>query len=71
MLMAEKDPGLIKKEWFCPQPRLIICGGGHVAKEVAAIAQRLDFRIRVIADRPEIVTADYFPVSAEVRTNWR
>lgn len=66
MLMAEKDPGPIKKEWFCPQPRLIICGGGHVAKEVAAIAQRLDFRIRVVDDRPEIMTADYFPASAEV-----
>lgn len=66
MLEAEQDPGLIRKEWFCPQPRLIICGGGHVAREVAAIAVRLDFRIRIIDDRPEIMTADYFPAEAEV-----
>ena len=66
MLAAEQDPGMIRKAWFCPQPRLIICGGGHVAKEVAAIADRLDFRIRIIDDRPEIVTADCFPAAAEV-----
>ena len=66
MLIAEENSGVIQKDWFCPQPRLIICGGGHVAKEVAAIAERLDFRIRIIDDRPEIVTADYFPVTADV-----
>ncbi|MBO7251415.1 MAG: putative selenium-dependent hydroxylase accessory protein YqeC [Oscillospiraceae bacterium] len=66
MLKEQQNPGVIRKEWFCPQPRLIICGGGHVAKEVAAIAARLDFHIRVIDDRPEIITANYFPATAEV-----
>ncbi len=66
MLMNLQNPEPIQKEWFCPQPRLIICGGGHVAKEVAAMAARLDFRIRIIDDRPEIITADYFPATAEV-----
>ena len=66
MLMAERDPGFIRNDWFCPQPSLIICGGGHVAKEVAAIAARLDFRIRIIDERPEIMNSDYFPATAEV-----
>ena len=66
VLMAEQDPGLIRKEWFCPQPRLIICGGGHVAREVAAMAARLDFYTRVIDDRPEIMTPDRFPTTEEV-----
>lgn len=66
MLAAEQDPGVICKEWFCPQPRLIICGGGHVAQKVAAMAAHLDFRIRVIDDRPEIVTPDRFPDAEEV-----
>ena len=66
MLTKEQNPGGIRKEWFCPQPRLIICGGGHVAKEVAAMAARLDFHTRIIDDRPEIVTADHFPATAEV-----
>lgn len=66
MLMARQNPELIPKEWFCPQPRLIICGGGHVAKEVAAIAARLDFRIRIVDDRPEIIAANHFSATAEV-----
>ena len=66
MLMAKQNPGVIRNEWFSPQPHLIICGGGHVAKEVAAIAARLDFRIRIIDDRPKILAADYFPDAAEV-----
>ena len=66
MLTEQRDPGGIRQEWFCPQPRLILCGGGHVAREVAAIATHLDFRIRIIDDRPEIMGADYFPATAEV-----
>lgn len=66
MLAAERDPGLICKEWFCPQPRLIICGGGHVAREVAAMASHLDFHTRIIDDRPEIMTPDRFPNTEEV-----
>lgn len=66
MLREEQNPDIIRKEWFCPQPRLIICGGGHVAKEVAAIAMRLDFHIRIIDDRPEIITADHFPSAAQI-----
>lgn len=66
MLAAQQNPGAIQSAWFCPQPRLIICGGGHVAKEVAAMAARLDFRIRIIDDRAEIMTADCFPATAEV-----
>ena len=36
LLQNEQDVSMIRKEWFCPQPQLILCGGGHVAKEVAA-----------------------------------
>ena len=66
MLTQLQDPAVIRKEWFRPQPRLIICGGGHVAREVAAIGVHLDFRIRIIDDRPEIMTADDFPATAEI-----
>ena len=66
LLQHEQDVDLIRKEWFCPQPRLILCGGGHVSREVAAFAQRLDFSVKVIDDRPEAVTRERFP-SAEER----
>lgn len=66
MLQQEADVSPIREEWFCPQPRLIICGGGHVAKEVAAMAAHLDFCIRVIDDREDLMTQARFPTADEV-----
>ena len=66
LLQNEQDVSLIRKEWFCPQPRLILCGGGHVSREVAAFAHRLDFSVTVIDDRPEAVTRDRFPTAEEL-----
>ena len=66
MLSAEQDPSVIRTEWFCPQPQLVICGGGHVAREVAAMAAHLDFPTRIVDDRPEIMTPERFPATAEV-----
>ena len=66
MLQQEQDVSAIRQEWFCPQPRLIICGGGHVAKEVAAMAAHLDFQTRVIDDREDLMTAERFPATEEV-----
>jgi xanthine dehydrogenase accessory factor len=63
LLQNEQDTALIRKEWFCPQPRLILCGGGHVSREVAAFAHRLDFAVTVIDDRPEAVTRERFPTA--------
>jgi xanthine dehydrogenase accessory factor len=66
MLQQEQDVSAIRQEWFCPQPRLIICGGGHVAKEVAAMAAHLDFQTRVIDDREDLMTAERFPTTEDV-----
>ena len=43
--------------------RLILCGGGHVSLQVAQIAQRLDFALAVIDDRPEFANPDRFPMA--------
>ncbi len=66
MLQQEADVSVIREEWFCPQPRLIICGGGHVAREVAALAAHLDFQIRVLDDRADLVTKERFPAAEQV-----
>ena len=66
MIQQEEDVSVIRAEWFCPQPSLIICGGGHVAKEVAAMAGRLDFRTCVIDDREDLMTRERFPTADEV-----
>ena len=63
LLTNEQDVSAIRKEWFCPQPRLILCGGGHVSREVAAFAHRLDLSVTVIDDRAEAVTRERFPTA--------
>lgn len=66
LLQQEQDVTAIRAEWFAPQPRLIICGGGHVAKEVAAMAAHLDFHTRIIDDRADLMIPERFPTTEEV-----
>ena len=66
LLQQEADVSVIREEWFCPQPKLILCGGGHVSREVAAFAHRLDFSVTVIDDRPHPVTRERFPTAEQV-----
>lgn len=61
LLQQETDVSVICEEWFCPQPHLIICGGGHVAREVANFAAGLDFCVTVLDDREDLVTKERFP----------
>ena len=49
-------------ELFAPAERLIILGGGHIAKDLVKIAAGLDFRITVIDDRQEILSQYHKPV---------
>jgi xanthine dehydrogenase accessory factor len=46
---------------FAPTPTLLIAGGGHVGQAIAALAHTLDFRVTVIDDRADIVSAERFP----------
>ena len=66
LLESEQDVSMICKEWFCPQPKLFICGGGHVAKEVAALAAHLDFSVTVIDDRGDLANQERFPTAERV-----
>lgn len=63
LLQNGQDVTRIRKEWFTPQPKLILCGGGHVSVEVAAMAARLDFSVTVIDERPEALTRERFPAA--------
>lgn len=45
-----------------PRPhRVIIFGGGHVSRELADLAQSLDFSVLVTDDRPEFTAQERFP----------
>lgn len=66
LLQNEQDVSLVRKEWFCPQPKLFICGAGHVAKEVAALAAHLEFSVTVIDDRADLANRERFPTAEKV-----
>lgn len=66
LMAAGMDVKLIREEWFMPQPELFICGGGHVAWELAKMAQLLDFRVRVMDDRADFANRERFPDAEEV-----
>lgn len=56
----------IKEEWFRPQPKLIILGGGHVSVALSKMALELDFQIKVMDDREEFANRERFPLVQEV-----
>lgn len=66
LLQAEQNVSMIREEWFCPQPKLFLCGGGHVAKEVAALAAHLDFSVTVVDDRADLANRERFPTAERV-----
>lgn len=66
LLAREQDVSVLDPAWFALQPSLIICGAGHVGREVADLASRLGFDIRVIDARPELVTRERFPAARQL-----
>jgi len=44
-----------------PEEKLLILGGGHVARALAGMAPALGFTVTVVDDRPEFVRPDRFP----------
>lgn len=48
-------------EPYFPEPKLIIFGGGHIAKPLSSFAKRAGFNITVIDDRPSFANSANFP----------
>jgi xanthine dehydrogenase accessory factor len=63
--LAAELPGLtgtrILFERIEPEPRLVICGAGHVGAALALLARQLGYRTTLIDDRAEFVTRERFP----------
>ena len=53
-------------EPYFPEPRLIILGGGHIAKPLAEFGSKAGFSVTVIDDRPSFANAKRFPTSKKV-----
>jgi xanthine dehydrogenase accessory factor len=47
-------------------PTLLIAGAGHVGAELARLCSRLDFRVVVVDDRPELAHVDRLPPPIEM-----
>jgi xanthine dehydrogenase accessory factor len=46
-----------------PGARLVIAGAGHVAQPLAQLAAQVGFRVLVVDDRPEFLSAERFPAA--------
>ena len=53
-------------ECFHPVARLLVLGGGHIAKPLVKIASLLNYEITVIDDRPDFASSERFPEAKEV-----
>lgn len=51
---------------FAAPPEVVIVGGGHVGRAVAAVAQTLGYRMTVIDDRADFANRDRFPGASTV-----
>jgi len=61
---AENESYLI--EPYFPEPRLIILGGGHIAKPLAEFGSKAGFSVTIIDDRPSFANAERFPTAQKV-----
>lgn len=52
-------------ELFRENPRMVICGGGHVSQPVCKVAKMLGFYVTIVDDREEFVTSERFPDADE------
>lgn len=60
------DGKFIMVEPYFPKPRLIIFGGGHIAKPLSELAAKSEFDVTVVDDRPMFANSDRFPDAQSV-----
>lgn len=61
-----EDNKLLLIEPFMPKLRLIVFGGGHVAKPLVEFAARIGFSVTVVDDRPFFANLARFPEAEKV-----
>lgn len=62
--VSENEAYLI--EPYFPEPKLIVLGGGHIAKPLAEFGTRAGFSVTVIDDRPSFANKERFPTAERV-----
>ena len=51
---------------FEPKERLILLGGGHIARPLCRLGSMLDFEVTVVDDRPSFANSSRFPDAAKI-----
>lgn len=71
--LSEWSEAQILFERIQSEPRLVICGAGHVGASLARIANLMGYRATLIDDRAEFVTREHFPekgIELVAAANW-
>jgi xanthine dehydrogenase accessory factor len=71
-LQAQSDARILF-ERIEPEPRLVICGAGHVGASLARLARFIGYRTVLIDDRADFVTRERFPddgIELIAASNW-
>ncbi|MCL2828734.1 MAG: XdhC family protein [Oscillospiraceae bacterium] len=63
---TQSADGLQLAEYFLPNPRLVILGGGHISVPLCQFAAALGFQVWVYDDRPAFANPDRFPTAHTV-----
>ena len=70
---AQAEEARVMFERIEPEPRLVICGAGHVGAALARLACLLGYRTLLIDDRADFVTRERFPdegIELVVASSW-
>ncbi|WP_337985371.1 XdhC/CoxI family protein [Dehalobacter sp. DCM] len=62
---ASVGAGILIEPYF-PEARLIVLGGGHIAKPLAEFGSKVGFLVTVVDDRPMFANKDRFPDAEKV-----
>lgn len=66
LLVEINDHETVLIEPFFPEPRLVILGGGHIAKPLGELGARAGFSVAVVDDRPFFANKNCFPDANEI-----
>ena len=59
--LAEWSRAHVLFERIEPEPRLVVCGAGHVGASLARLARAIGYRVTLVDDRADFVTRERFP----------
>ncbi|WP_027632818.1 XdhC family protein [Clostridium hydrogeniformans] len=62
---TEENKSILVEPFF-PKPRLIVFGGGHIAKPLVEFSSRVGFAVTLIDDRPAFANNGRFPEAEKV-----